>query len=542
MAGGMTLRTPATPGIPAAGPGSLGTLLARNTLTNFAGQAVVAALVLVATPYIVREFGSAAYGVLMLVLTFVSFLGVLQLGLNAGLVRYLAPAVQQGDAEAAGSYLGNTLALFLGLGTLAAAMGAAAGHLITGGMVDLPPGLEHSALVGAYVASLALWVRFPGEALLAVPIAAQRFDLVNLVFLGSEAIRIVLSVAAVWLGYRVEGVCWAIVLANVFFLAAGVVCARRLVPGLSLRPRLDRPALRELLHFSKYVLVASVSSRIVQSVDKVVIGHLLPVRFVAYYDVPYGLGQKVSTLVGNVTSVLFPAASALSAEEARGRLQELYLRGSKVVAGLAALPALLLCLFSDQVLLHWIGPEFAEEAGGILAVVSLGFFFNTLAHVPFVVAQATGHPEISARFSALNAAATLALLFVLVPPFGIMGAAAGFLVTQAAFAPWFALTANRLLGVRFGALVRAAYLPTAAGMLAALGTWAALRGAAHTLAGLALAGFACAVAYAAALAVLAVDGKERAAVRRLLHRRAPRVGALGIELEPRPRVADRWEA
>jgi O-antigen/teichoic acid export membrane protein len=502
---------------------------------------VVALLVLAATPYIVRQFGAASYGVLMLVLTFVSFFGVLQLGLNAGLVRFLSPQMAKGDLTAAGRYLGNTLALFLGLGALAAAIGAGAGQLMLRRMLDVPPDLEQAAIAGVYVASLALWVRFPGEALLAVPIAAQRFDLVNLVFLGSEATRIALSVAAVWLGYRVQGVCWAIVFANVLFVAAGVACARRLAPGLSLRPRLERGVLRELLHFSKYVLVASVSSRIVHSFDKAVIGWLLPVRFVAYYDVPYGLGQKLSTLVGNVTSVLFPAASALSAENGRRRLQELYLRSSKVVAALSALPALLLCLFSRQVLLFWIGPEFADEAGAILAVVALGFFFNTLAHVPFVVAQATGHPEISARFAALNAALNVALLFVLVPAFGIMGAAAGLLATQAAFAPWFAHTTNRLVGVRFSHLARVAYLPTAAGAAAAVAVWAGLRGATHTPAGLVLTGAACAAAFAGVLAPLAVDRKEWAALRRLLGRGAGETLGIGLRLEAGRPMAERRE-
>jgi O-antigen/teichoic acid export membrane protein len=520
------------------GMSALGTRLARNTLINFAGQAVLAAMVLLATPYIVRQFGAAAYGVLMLVLTFVSFLGVLQLGLNAGLVRFLAPAVQARDTRAVEAYLGNTLALFLGLGTVAAAIGAGAGHLMVRAGMDVPSELRHAAVIGAYIASLALWVRFPGEALLAVPIAAQRFDLVNLVFLGSEAVRIVLSVGAVWLGYRVEGVCWAIVAANLFFVAAGIACARRLVPGLSLRPRFEPEALRELLHFSKYVLVASVSSRVVHSVDKAVIGSLLPVRFVAYYDVPYGLAQKLSTLVGNVTSVLFPAASALSAEQARARLQELYLRSSKVVAALAALPALLLCLFSRPVLLHWIGQEFAVEAGTILAVVSLAFFFNALAHVPFVVAQATGHPGVSARFSALNAAVNVLLLFVLVPPFGIMGAAAGFLVTQAAFAPWFAHTANRLVGVRFRALARTAYLPTAAAALAMVAVRAALPEAPQSLFALAAEGAVCGLAFVAVLAALAVDAKEWAAVRRVLVRRVPRMDLIPVGLDAPPRVAE----
>jgi O-antigen/teichoic acid export membrane protein len=498
-------------------PGTrLGTVLARNTLTNFAGQAILAVLVLLATPYVVSRLGSARYGVLMLVLTFVGFLGVLQLGLNAGLVRYLAPLLQAGRAAEVGAYLRSALAVFVVLGALAGALAAGLGYWLTESVFDIPAEMRAPALAGVYIASAALMLRFPGEALAAVAIAAQRFDLVNLSFLGAEAFRVVASVAAVAIGYRIEGVCTAILLSNVVFLAAGLACARHLVPGVSLRPSFRHGPVRELLHFSKYVMLASVSGRVVHTLDKAIIGYLLPVRFVAYYDLPYSLSQKLWAVVGNVTSVVFPAASALSSQSGAERLRQLYLRSSKVVAALACGPALMLCLFSREVLLHWVGPEFAAASAGVLAMVSLAFLFNCLAHVPSLVAQALGRPQISARFSALNAASNLLLLFVLVPPFGIAGAAAGFLATQIAFAPWFAQTANRLVGVRFAELAAGAYRPVLAASLAATALWLLVRPWAGTLGGLALAVAVCGAGYLGVLVLVGLDAAERDTCRSLL--------------------------
>jgi O-antigen/teichoic acid export membrane protein len=178
-----------------------------------------------------------------------------------------------------------------------------------------------------------------------------------------------------------------------------------------------------------------------------IIGYLLSPSAVAFYAIPYTLSEKLWLLVGNVTSVVYPTASALHAQGQPSTLRELYTRSTRIVAASTALPALLLCLFAHELLLHWIGPEFARHGAQPLRLLSIAFFVNSLAHLPFVVSQSLGVPQIAARFSGLNALLTLAFLSLLVPHFGIVGGAAGFLTAQLALTPWFIHTANRLLGI-----------------------------------------------------------------------------------------------
>ena len=496
-------------------PGRLAERLVRNTLFNFGGQAVLALLVLLATPYVVRGVGAERYGVLMLVSSFVSLLTLVQLGMNGGLVRYLAPIIRSDRRAEINGYVGSALAMFLALGAAAAALLALSGRWLVTEVFTVEPSLVGTAGLCIDLMAAAFFLRLVGDVYFAVPAAAQRFDLVNGLFVGGEAVRIAGSVLAIRAGWGIEGVCVAILFANAAYLVAGMAVARRLVPGIALGPSLAREPLLRLFHFSKYLSVSTICGRAAYTADKVMLGAMLPVQFVAYYDVPYGLAQKLWAVVYNVTSVVFPTVSELSHADARAELRALYLRSSRMVAFLILLPAAFLALFSREVLLHWIGPDFAREGAVVLTVVSVGFLLNCLAHVPATFAQAGGRPDVAMRFSVLNAAGTLALLALLVPRFGVVGAAAALAVTQAVLTPWFIVTANRQAGVRGAELLRSAFAPVAIAGALAVAAWLALHGLVTSLASLLAVGAAGAAVYLAVSAAIVLERDERAAGRAL---------------------------
>jgi O-antigen/teichoic acid export membrane protein len=246
------------------------------------------------------------------------------------------------------------------------------------------------------------------------------------------------------------------------------------MPGLRLRPGISRRHLLDLLHFSKFSAISQLASRIGNGLDGVVIAHLLPVAYVAFYMVPSTLCFKIWALVGNVTSVALPAASALSAASEPARVRELYLRGSKMVFALAGLPALALAVTSRSVLGEWIDAEFARQGGLALELLSCGVFVNCLMHVPDTLANGLGRPAIPAAFNVAETLLKFGLFFALIPRFGVPGAALGYLAAQIVLAPAFIAAANRLAGVGwrewFVRVVRPALVPLACALMA-LALW-----------------------------------------------------------------------
>lgn len=510
----------------ALGRQELGRRLVANTAANLGGQTLILLLVFCATPYIIHHFGPELYGAFVLLLTSVELFSVIDLGINPSVIKYVAEMLPQGRLEDINRYIGTALTLFLIAGAaIAVGLAFSAGWIVQH-VLHVAPELHRTVAVGFWIAGLTFLVRFAGQAFSAIPIATQRFDIANTVTVIAESFRLVGSVLLVSWGYLLEGVLLVTLVAALASGAANLLIARRLISGLSWRPRFSSRHFREIVHFSKFVVIANLSGQVVHSLDKMLVGYFLPVASVAFYAVPYALSQRLWALVGNVTSVVFPAASTLSGEVSGQKRHELYLRSSKIVAAAAGFPAAALWLLSEDLLRYWISPEFAQEGALVLRLLSLGFLVNCLGHVPYVMVQAIGRPEVTARFSGLNGLFNLVLFLALIPPFGIVGAASGFLGAQMIVIPWFIHRVNLLLGTGWLTLCRRAYAPVLAAIACGCLLVVALRPLVDSLLSLVLVGGAGLLAYLVAAAAFTLDRMERSTCLELLDKRRLSLGYL----------------
>jgi O-antigen/teichoic acid export membrane protein len=280
---------------------------------------------------------------------------------------------------------------------------------------------------------------------------------------------------------------------------------------LNLVPGFSRSHLGSLLRHSKYVVAASAGNGVVSSADVFLIGYFLPVASVAYYAIGYTLAQRMSTFVNNVVSVVFPAASSFAGAEQAANVRELYLRGMKLCATVGGFPALALAIFSRPFLLYWLGPDYAREGTAVLSLLALGFLINSFSYVPYQVLQSTRHADTAATAIAAYAVLNVTLFLILIPRFGVVGAAAGFLIAQLIFVPLFMNRANQLLGVRWKLVLGVSYFrPLLATSLAGAVCWVC-RPSVSSFSTLAAAVAIGLTVYALSVVLAVVDLRERAA-------------------------------
>lgn len=489
-------------------PTGLGGRLVSNTLVNFGGQAILMLATFFWTPYIVRSFGDALFGVYVLLMTYVALFTLLELGINTSLVKHLAETISRGRIADAENYLGTAVSLFGAMAVVVALIsGFGAPYIVRA--LNISPEYFDTAVIGVRIASVAFAMQFVSQGFASVPIARHRFDVVNGIQVSTELLRMGLSAAAVFGGYRLTGVMFAALIASAYRLFGFILATHRLAPDISLRPRISRRHLSDTIHFSKYIFVSKISGTLVWSTDKLVIGHFLPVSFVAFYSVPFQLCQRVWVLAGNVTTVVFPAASELSLDATKSRLHDLYCRSSKIVAAIMAAPSLLLVVFSSQILTYWINPHFAEQGSWSLRLLAVGFMLHGLVVVPGLVAAAVNKPSIQAMFAAVSSAATIVLFVILIPHFSTMGAAAAFFITQLVQWPWYTRTVNRLVGASFKTLINKVYLPVAIPSTVTVVVALLLRPAIHSLFTLVAGLSICMLANLLLLVFVTLDSHER---------------------------------
>ncbi|HLJ85781.1 MAG TPA: flippase [Candidatus Angelobacter sp.] len=445
-------------------PNTSGQKVIAGTLLNIVGQAYSVVLAIVVIPYIIHGVGTDLYGMIAIAASLGGFGSLLNLGLGRAVAKLVSDLYWKGE-------WGRIVRLFETAWTITVAGGVAAflaliipQKLIRDTLFHGAAGTEVYVPMALFLTALGLLFSIATETLTAIPTALQRFDLINSVNIIAATIRQLGSVIALYLGFYVKGVLVANMTSSLFLFVATLLAARRIFPNLSLYPRIEWSQAKRLLIFSSSLFISGVAALVVLRLDRLIVAYYLPLTAVAFYVVPYTLAERVPMGVSNITTVIYPAASELLAMGKLEKARELYFRASKMAALIALPISLLLIFMSSSILRYYVGPEFEAQASFCLKIIAVGFLVNSFCHVPVVFVTAIGRPELWAKYSVANAAANLILFVLLIPRFGMNGAAVGFFIPQAISAAVLLPQVGHIMGLRLREVIKNSFLaPMACG-------------------------------------------------------------------------------
>ena len=398
-------------------------LLARNTLLNFIGQAVPVLVGVATIPFVVRGLGTERFGLLSLAWVILSYFGIFDLGLGRATTKFVAEALGKGEEDEIPRIVWTTVMIQAAMGVAGAVVLAAVTPLLVERILNIPAKLVGEAKATFYISAFSVPVVLISGSLRGVLEASQRFDLVNAIKIPSSVLTFLLPLVGVLLGFNLPGIVALILMARVGALAAFMIIEFRLRPrlrkfsgSLSLFPR--------LFSFGGWVTVTSVVSPILVYLDRFLIGSLLSMGAVAYYSVPYEAIARLRIISTSLTITLFPAFSALEGIKDRQKLGTLFARSAKYVLLVLGPVVLVIGLFAKDILQIWLGAEFAIESTVVLQILALGVLINSLARTPLALLEGVGRPDLPAKFHLLELPIYVGIAWVLVSRWGIAGASA----------------------------------------------------------------------------------------------------------------------
>jgi O-antigen/teichoic acid export membrane protein len=130
---------------------------------------------------------------------------------------------------------------------------------------------------------------------------------------------------------------------------------------------------------------------------------------------------------------------------AHDKVHELYLRSTKILT-LITLPfTIILLTLPGPILQVWLGNEYAEQGAVVLRVLGAATFLSAISGVATVTSLGVGQAWVPAAFAFASSGLTLLSNLVLVPAYGINGAAFAALVPQMLMVPLFVFTITHML-------------------------------------------------------------------------------------------------
>ncbi|MFP3564351.1 flippase [Paraburkholderia sp. SIMBA_030] len=433
--------------------------LKRSTFFNFMGSALPMIVSLVTVPLYLHHVGAARYGVLAIVWMLQGYFGYFDLGLSAATSNRIAQ-LSEASALERESVLWTALAMNAVFGMIGGLVFFAAGRLLLA-QFHIDPSMYAEALAALPWVACSIPLATLSGVFAGALTGREQFAALNAVQLfGIVMFQVVPLVTAIVLGPTLQNLIAAAILGSTATLILMAEVVRRWFP-LKFAAGPLKHHIKPLFSYGAWVSVTSLASPLLETADRLLIGSALGPHAVAYYQVPYNLASRVRILPGALARSLFPRLSALEKTSA-SELADSAVRGLAV----ALTPLIVFGIFLMQpFLILWTGHDFASKSVSVGETILVGVWINSLAFIPFSHLQATGRPDIVARFHLVELVPFIAFLWWALHAFGLTGGALAWSARCAVDSLLLFIAARfglRLVGFLFvpALLVIAAYVTT----------------------------------------------------------------------------------
>lgn len=429
--------------------------LLKNVGSNSLGYAINAAVMFVLTPWVTETLKPEGAGVWNLVVCFVGYYGLLDVGVRSAVGHYVAAYHARKDTEGVNRTLSTAMVLMLCVTVVAALVTWFAGDRLpdwfrsinelrlqrgekaidlSAAMAD-PEGLRH--VVWVMGAGFAL--SFPMALYGTVIYSVQRIGLQNLIGIGQLLLRAVLTFWVLKAGHGLFGLACVVTACSILGWLAAIVVAHRVMPTLSIAfSRCARSAVKELFSYGGFNVLVNVGDTVLLYTSSFVLfGALHDAEAVTYYSIPAtSLIPPVMQLIQSITWAFTPHFTGRFAVGQIDEVRSLLRNGTRWVSLAAALITGGLLFLGREVLANWMKPTFVAGARFPESVQVLAL----LAVVTLIRAiQSTGRQALFAMREVrylgflvlIEAALNVALSMWLVRRIGIVGVALATLIPVA---------------------------------------------------------------------------------------------------------------
>lgn len=420
--------------------------LARNALANILQTVIGAALLFALYRYIITALGVEQLGVWSVVLAAVSASRLADLGLSAGVIRFVARDRTRGEDARACQVVDSAVV------TLMLSVGAVLPLLYPLLKMLLPHLFEGAYLVQAQeilpYALLSLWLTIVSAVFQGGLDGSERMDLrAGLVIVG----QVLMLVLAFWLVPQrgLVGLAWAQIGQGLFLVVAGRMLLRHTLVDLPWFPlRWRMRVLREMLGYGVNVQAATLFMFFLDPIAKALMALFGGPAAAGYFEIANQVVLKARSVIVTANRAVVPHVAALSETEST-RLAPLYQENMRVLV-YVALPAVAL-------LIAWAGgfswllvgayqPEFVF----LLGLLAVAWGVNIFASPAYFTNMGTGHVGWNTFAHAIIGGLNVGLGWWLGTVYGAYGVAFGYAIALIAGSAVLLVVFHHLNGAGWG--------------------------------------------------------------------------------------------
>jgi O-antigen/teichoic acid export membrane protein len=324
-------------------------------------------------PFLVRTLGNLNYGLWDIVIGFIGYMGLLDLGMGPAVVRYVSAAEAENDRDKLNAIVSSAFFFFLCVGLVAFLIiwgFSFAPEILFGAQVNKFP----AAGMVLIIVSINLLMQFPGTVFVGTLLGYQKHFLVNTIQMSLTVIKALLVVTI--LPSASSGL---VVLAGVE--TAGLLIQYSVIAGLFIfSSELPRPTfsqfswkvVKELCWFGLKNSILMLASRLQKQSIPIIIGRVIGFNSVIFFSLPNRLVEYGKGLTLAMGTPLMPYFGSLSQSSDLETMRSNWKKLSLAMQSFAIVMPLFLWFVGDDFLRLWIGPEYSVKGQWVLRILVIG--------------------------------------------------------------------------------------------------------------------------------------------------------------------------
>lgn len=399
-------------------------LLARSSMLRIAQTLVGIVIGFVMMPFLIRTLGEDLYGLWIVIASLVGTYYLLDMGFSQAITRYVAKYIHQQNPQAASRVINTALVIYSCLGLVVFLASIVAAQF---GAERLMKGSENLELaqVLLVIMGLSLAIEFPAKSFPGIINAYLRYDVIAIIRLSKTILDALLIYVFLSKGYGLVAMALITLSTGVLSTIFYVFYANRLFTQLEYKRSLvDLSTFKDVFHFSKWVFVFEVNSTVRDKMDIWFIAFYQSSAVLTVYYVAVRLTEYAIQFLAQATGFTNPIFTEYYAKGETEKLQRAVRAFIKINLMLGSVFLVGFALVGESFIRLWMGSEFAyHQAWQCLVILSLGRFAVHFSAPLQSLLMTVNRHKIGAWVSVFETLSSAALLWWLVPDYGIQGAA-----------------------------------------------------------------------------------------------------------------------
>ncbi len=389
----------------------------RNIGFSFLSWILPIGLTVYATPKILLGLGTSDYGVLALILGFISYSFTLSIGRTV--TKFIAEYRQNNESEKIREVISATLFLNLIVGLFGAVFITITAKWLTADVFKIEESLQNITIQAFYLAAATIFVMMLSQVFSGILQGIHRFAIYSNILNFNNFSTIIGNIALIYLQQGLLALLFWNLLTTTVTCFLYYIYAKKMLPEFKTELKFNREMLNLVFRFSLGVAAYQIFGNLTFLIERGLITREFGTENLTYYVLPMSLALYIHGIISSLTLVVFPLASEMTDQPAK--LLLLYTKSTKIVCAIVFFIAVSLITTSHIFLTLWLGEKVADESASLLIIHTLTFSMLAISIISWQLREGVGYAVTNGFLGFTWFIITVPLMFLLHVKFNLEG-------------------------------------------------------------------------------------------------------------------------